>query len=162
MKNLQYVLLTLFLFLIATHENKAQYGGGYGGGGYGGGGYGRGGYGAGGYGGGGFRNGVAGSSSRPKEEMDPEKMSTEETNWMTKKLKLTEEQISKVEDININYAFKKFDLFEEAKKLTPPISEEVRLKFREKMTAMKEGKSKELKAVLTEEQYEIYLKKRQD
>jgi hypothetical protein len=155
MKNLQYVLLTLFLFLIATHENKAQYGGGYGGGGYGGGGYGRGGY-----GGGGFRNDAG--SRQHKEEMDPEKVSTEETNWMKKKLKLTEEQIPKVETININYAFKKFDLFEEAKKLTPPIPEDVRLKFREKMTAMKDGKSKELKAVLTEEQYEIYLKKRQD
>jgi hypothetical protein len=155
MKNLQYVLVTLFLFLMVTHENKAQYGGGYGGGGYGGGGYGR--------GGGGFRNNVAGSDSRPrKEDMDPEKMSTEETNWMKKKLKLTEEQIPKVETININYAFKKFDLFEEAKKLTPPIPEDVRLKFRDKLSAMKEGKSKELKAVLTEEQYEIYLKKRQD
>lgn len=151
MRNLQYILVTLFLFLMVTHENKAQYGGGYGGG------YGRG-YG----GGGGFRNDAGSSSSSKKDEMDPEKMSTDETNWMKKKLKLTEEQIPKVETININYAFKKFDLFEEAKKLTPPIPEDVRLKFREKMTAMKDGKSKELKAVLTEEQYEIYLKKRQD
>ncbi|PWK27979.1 hypothetical protein LV89_01386 [Arcicella aurantiaca] len=151
MKKLQYIFVTLCLFLLVAHENKAQYGGGYGGG------YGRG-YG----GGGGFRSDPGGSSNSKKDDMDPEKMSTEETNWMKKKLKLTEEQIPKVETININYAFKKFDLFEDAKKLTPPYPEDVRLKFKDRLNAIREGKSKELKAVLTEEQYEIYLKKRQD
>ena len=157
MKKLTYVFVIICLFLAISQEGNAQYGGGYGGGGYGGGGYG----GAGGYG----RNRMSDPSAnfpKKKEEMDPEKMATEDTKWMTKKLKLTEEQIPKVENININYAFKKMDLFDEAKKLLPPYTEEVRAKMRDKFTAMKTGKDKELKEVLTPDQYEIYLKKKQD
>lgn len=140
------------LFFAISHKGNAQYGGGYGGGGYGG---------AGGYG----RNRMADASAnfpQKKEEMDPEKIATEDTKWMTKKLKLTEEQIPKVENININYAFKKMDLYDEAKKLIPPFTEEVRTKMRDKFTTMKAGKDKELKEIFTPEQYEIYLKKKQD
>ncbi len=156
MKKLAYIFAIICIFLAISHKGNAQYGGGYGGGGYGGG-YG----GAGGYG----RNRMSDPSvnfPQKKEEMDPEKMAMEDTRWMTKKLKLTEEQIPKVENININYAFKKMDLFDEAKKLLPPYTEEVRAKMRDKFTAMKVGKDKELKEVFTPEQYEIYLKKKQD
>lgn len=156
MKKSIYIFAIICLFLAISKEGNAQYGGGYGGGGYGGG-YG----GAGGYG----RNRMSDPSTnfpKKKEEMDPEKMATEDTKWMTKKLKLAEEQIPKVENININYAFKKMDLYDEAKKLLPPYTEEVRTKMRDKFTAMKAGKDKELKEVLTPEQYEIYLKKKQD
>ena len=156
MKKSFYIFAIICLFLAIAQEGNAQYGGGYGGGGYGGG-YG----GAGGYGRSRLPDATA-SFPQKKEEMDPEKMATEDTKWMTKKLKLTEEQIPKVENININYAFKKMDLYDEAKKLIPPFTEEVRTKMREKFTTMKAGKDKELKDVLTPEQYEIYLKKRQD
>lgn len=152
MKNVTYILIVVCLFLTISFNTKAQYGGGYGGGGYGGaGGYGR------------SRLPDAGSNfPQKKEEFDPEKMANEDTKWMTKKLKLTEEQIPKIENINIDYAFKKMDFMDEIKKILPPYSEEIKLKMREKYTAIKEAKNKEMKAVLTEEQYEIYLKKKQD
>ena len=81
---------------------------------------------------------------------------------MTKKLKLTEEQIPKIEDANINYAFKRIEFQDEIKKLLPPFSEEIRLKYRTKAQAMKDERDKEVKALLTDEQYQIYLKKRTD
>ena len=152
MRTLTYIFITICFFFISSQSSEAQYGGGYGGG-------------YGGMGGAYGRNRMSDPTvnfPQKKEEMDPEKMATEDTKWMTKKLKLTEEQIPKVEDININYAFKKLDLFEEAKKILPPYTEEQRTKMRDKYNAMKAGKDKELKEVLTPEQYEIYLKKKQD
>jgi hypothetical protein len=152
MRTLTYIFITICLLVISSQQAEAQYGGGYGGG-------------YGGMGGGYGRNRMSDPTvnfPQKKEEMDPEKMATEDTKWMTKKLKLTEEQIPKVEDININYAFKKMDMFEEAKKMLPPYTEEQRTKMRDKYNAMKAGKDKELKEVLTPDQYEIYLKKKQD
>ena len=142
-------LLSLF-FLIIAHTSQAQYG--YGAGGYG---YGRG------YG----RSAIpdAGANTPRKEEsFDPEKVATEETRWMTKKLKLTEEQIPKIETININYAFKRMDFNEEVKKLQPPFTEEMRVKVREKALAIREKRNKAIKAVLTEEQYQTFLKKKEN
>lgn len=147
MKKFVGTIALLAFFLIFALDTKAQYG--YGGGGFG----------------GGYRNRLpsAGDDARPKQpDLDPEKMAEEDTRWMKKKLKLTEEQIPKVENININYAFKKIDFFEEMKKIQPPYTEEMRAKVRDRFNAMKEGKNKDMKAVLTEEQYEIYLKKKQD
>ena len=150
-KQLRLILFLISIFLI-NYVGKAQYGGGYGGGGYGGGGYGRG-------------SGIpqAGSSTPPKPaELDPEKMANEDTKWMTKKLKLTEEQIPKVEDANINYAFIRIDFQNEIKKILPPFTEEIRLKYRAKAQAIKDERDKQIKALLTDEQYQIYLKKRTD
>lgn len=144
--------------VICSFNTMAQYGGGYGGG-YGG---------AGGFG---NRSGIpqAGQgmeTRRPDNSLDPEKISTEETRWMTKKLKLTEEQLPKVEDVNIKYAFKRFDIFEEIKKITAngtvAPSEDFRIKIKEKMLKMKADKDKELKDILTPEQFELYQKKRTD
>ena len=144
--------------VIFSFNTMAQYGGGYGGG-YGG---------AGGFG---NRSGIpqAGQgmeTRRPDNSLDPEKISTEETRWMTKKLKLTEEQLPKVEDVNIKYAFKRFDIFEEIKKITAngtvAPSEDFRIKIKEKMLKMKADKDKELKDILTPEQFELYQKKRTD
>ena len=152
MQKLTYIFITICLFIMGNQQTFAQFGGGgYGGGGYGGAGYGR--------------NRMPDATAnfpQKKEELDPEKMATDDTKWMTKKLKLTEEQIPKVENININYAFKKMDIIDEAKKMLPPYTEEQRTKMRDKYTSMKTGKDKELKEVLTPEQYEIYLKKKQD
>ena len=103
---------------------------------------------------------------RPDNSLDPEKISTEETRWMTKKLKLTEEQLPKIEDVNIKYAFKRFDIFEEIKKITAngtvAPTEDFRIKIKEKMLKMKADKDKELKDILTPEQFELYQKKRTD
>jgi DNA-directed RNA polymerase subunit H (RpoH/RPB5) len=144
--------------IVFSFNTMAQYGGGYGGG-YGG---------AGGFG---NRSGIpqAGQgmeTRRPDNSLDPEKISTEETRWMTKKLKLTEEQLPKVEDVNIKYAFKRFDIFEEIKKITAngtvAPSEDFRIKIKEKMLKMKADKDKDLKDILTPEQFELYQKKRTD
>ena len=151
-KQLTFILFTTFSIFLTIQNSQAQYGGGYGGGGYGGGGYGRG-------------SGIpqAGSNTPPKPaELDPEKMANEDTKWMTKKLKLTEEQIPKIEDANINYAFKRIEFQDEIKKLLPPFTEEIRLKYRAKAQAMRDERDKEVKALLTDEQYQIYLKKRTD
>ncbi len=142
------IVLSVSIFL-HINESKAQYGQGYG----------QGGYGRGGLGGGRLPQAGEGMQRKP-ESMDPEKIATEETRWMTKKLKLTEEQLPKIENANINYAFKRLDFSEEVKKLVPPISEEVRTKIRTKAISIKEERDKELKAILTEEQFQIYLKKK--
>jgi Spy/CpxP family protein refolding chaperone len=149
MKKSTYIFAIICLCLIISHTGNAQFGGG----GFGG-------------GGGGFGRSrmpdAASSMPQKQNEPDPEKMANDDTRWMTKKLKLTEEQIPKVENININYAFKKMDIIDEAKKLVPPFTEEQRSKIKDKYNAMKVGKDKELKEVLTPEQYEIYLKKKTD
>jgi len=146
MKKLTYVFSIICILLTVAQEGNAQFGG-YGGmGGYG-------------------RSRVSDPTvnfPQKKEELDPEKIATEDTRWMTKKLKLTEEQIPKVENININYAFKRVEMVEEAKKITPPYTEDQRNKFRDKYNDMKTGKEKELKQVLTPEQFEIYSKRKQD
>ncbi|MES2519006.1 MAG: hypothetical protein V4585_12910 [Bacteroidota bacterium] len=153
--NIAFLLFLGLSFFLTIQESQAQYGqGGYGGGGYGGGAYGGGGYG---------RNRMADAGAnmpRKQEEMDPEKMAASDTKWMTKKLSLTEEQIPKIENSNINYAFKRLDFQEEVKKLTPPFSEEVRSKMRAKILSIREDRDKELKTILTEEQFQIYLKKK--
>jgi hypothetical protein len=155
-KQLTFILFITLSIFLTIQESQAQYGGGYGGGGYGGGGYGGGGYGRG--------SGIPQVANTPPKpaELDPEKMANEDTKWMTKKLKLTEEQIPKIEDANINYAFKRIDFQNEIKKLLPPFTEEVRLKYRAKAQALRDERDKEVKALLTDEQYQIYLKKRTD
>ena len=152
-KQLTFILFTTLSIFLTIQKSQAQYGqGGYGQGGYGGGGgYGR------------SRIPDAGANTPPKPaELDPEKMANEDTKWMTKKLKLTEEQIPKIEDANINYAFKRIDFQTEVKKLLPPFSEEIRLKYRAKAQAMRDERDKEIKVILTDEQYQIYLKKKTD
>jgi hypothetical protein len=147
MKKSTYTFAIICLCLTISHAGNAQFGGG----GFGGGGFGR----------NRMPDATANMPQKPNEP-DPEKMANDDTRWMTKKLKLTEEQIPKVENININYAFKKMDIIDEAKKLVPPFTEEQRSKIKDKYNAMRIGKDKELKEVLTPEQYEIYLKKKTD
>ena len=143
----------LLALLGANQQAEAQY---YGGGG----GFGRGGIGN------GFPQAGQSDNRRRDNTLDPEEIAKEDTRWMTKKLKLTEEQIPKVEDINIKYAFQRFDIFEELKKATnngttaPP--DDVRTKLREKMRKMKDDKDNDMKAVLTPEQFEEYQKRRKD
>jgi hypothetical protein len=151
-KQLTFILFATLSIFLTIQESKAQYGGGYGGGGYGGGGYGRQGSGI---------PQVANTPPKPAE-LDPEKMANEDTKWMTKKLKLTEEQIPKIENANINYAFIRIDFQNEIKKIVPPFTEEIRLKYRAKAQAIRDERDKEIKALLTDEQYQIYLKKRTD
>jgi hypothetical protein len=150
-KQLTFILFTAISIFLTIQESQAQYGGGYGGGGYGGGGYGRG-------------SGIPQVANTPPQpaELDPEKMANEDTKWMTKKLKLTEEQIPKIENANINYAFIRIDFENEIKKIVPPFTEEIRLKYRAKAQAIRDERDKEIKALLTDEQYQIYLKKRTD
>jgi hypothetical protein len=150
-KQLTFILFTTLSIFLTNQKSQAQYGGGYGGGGYGGGGYGRG-------------SGIPQVANTPPKpaELDPEKMANDDTKWMTKKLKLTEEQIPKIENANINYAFIRIDFQNELKKIVPPFTEEIRLKYRAKAQAIRDERDKEMKTLLTDEQYQIYLKKRTD
>jgi hypothetical protein len=149
MNKLHFLGFFALILAISTHESNAQYGGGYGNNGYGNGGMRR----------NSFADASAGSTPN-KPNLDPEKMATDDTKWMTKKLKLTEEQVPKVENVNINFAFKRLELHEELQKIVPPVSEDVRQRMLLKINAMKEQKNKDLKAILTEEQYQVYLKKK--
>ncbi len=151
-KQLTFILFTALSFFLTIQKSQAQFGGGYGGGGYGGG-YGR--------QGGGIPQAAPSSPPKPAE-LDPEKMANDDTKWMTKKLKLTEEQIPKIENANINYAFIRIDFENEIKKILPPFTEEIRLKYRAKAQAIRDERDKTIKALLTDEQYQIYLKKRTD
>lgn len=91
--------------------------------------------------------------------LDPEKSADEEGRAMLKKLKLSDDQMARVERILTTYAIKRVELYHEMKKLTPPVSDDLRAKLHEKIVAVKAGKDRELRAVLTEEQFQLYLKK---
>lgn len=91
--------------------------------------------------------------------LDPEKASVFEVREMAKKLKLSEEQLAKVERIITTYAIKRVDLYNEMKKLMPPLPDDLRARLHDKIMAVKTGKDRELRAVLTDEQYQIYLKR---
>jgi Domain of unknown function (DUF4890) len=109
---------------------------------------------------------------KPKE-FDPEVMATNETKWMTKKLDLNDEQSSDVDAINIKYAFKLFDMVTEFKKIIGNMKpderpsqekmDEIRRKREEnqtKLTGYQDSRDKEMKTVLSGEQWDKYMKKR--
>lgn len=103
-----------------------------------------------------FRGG--GPSSPP----DPEQMAKSEIRWMKKKLKLTPEQLIKATDICQYYATEQSIIFEDMKKIGSPPSEAAIQQAKINMIQLMEKKDDEMKAVLTRQQFEKYLKKRKD
>ena len=103
-----------------------------------------------------FRGG--GPSSPP----DPEQMAKSEIKWMKKKLKLTPEQLAKASAISQHYATEQSIIFEDMKKIGAPPSEAAIQQANINMIQLMEKKDEEMKAVLTQQQFEKYLKKRRD
>lgn len=88
-----------------------------------------------------------------REPKTPEERAQKWTNWMKKELQLTAEQESSVHTINLAYAQKNETLREDERER------------REKLQDLRvndEAKDKELKAVLTPEQFEKYKVKKKD
>ena len=86
--------------------------------------------------------------------MDPEKRAEQQTAAMTEKLSLSEAQSAKVKEINLKYAQK-------AKEMRDNASGD-REAMRASMVAMRQEQEKELQTVLTEEQWQQWLKIREE
>ncbi len=144
------IQLSLFAALFVSFQTMAQYGG-YGGG-YGGGGYGRG-YGAGSY------NQMPSTPRKPKT---PDEIAEDQTKWMTKKLKLTDDQALSIETLNLDHALRLSDYQEAFMKThanirpSPQEIQQIRTTV-DKWQAEKETK---FQGILTPEQWEIYQKKK--
>jgi hypothetical protein len=139
MKTQKY-FFTILLFTLVIFSTNAQFGG-YGG--YGG--YGRGGN-------------LSQNIPQPEQKFsppDPEKVADEETKWMKKNLKITEEQLPHIEDLNLKYASMRSDLY--AMLGEKPDQEKMAM-ISPKLSKLHEDKDKELKAMITPEQWEMYQK----
>lgn len=99
---------------------------------------------------------------RPSAPPDPEQMAKSEIKWMKKKLKLTPEQLIKASDISQYYATEQSIIFDDLKNIGIPPSEAAMQQAKINMTQMTAKKEDEMKAVLTQEQFEKYRKKRKD
>ncbi len=154
MNNRRYLLqaacVSLFLTVGTISNSFAQFGG-YGNG------YGRGGMGGGGFGGS-QMGGPSFDTSKPKPPLDPDEVAKEETKFMVKKLKLTDEQEIVISSLNEDYAYQRKDLYEQIKRdfgLVPPTPAQIDT-AKEKMLALEARKDKELEKILTPEQFKIY------
>ena len=149
-KTLKFVLSFFSLFLLSIVFVQAQYYPGYGRNS--------------GMGGGLNRYGSEFDNPKPKAPLDPDEVAKEETKWMVKKLKLSEEQEVLVSSLNEDYAYQRKDLYERIKKdfgLTKPTPQQI-IDAKAKMAALDERQNKELEKILTPEQYKIYIDKKED
>lgn len=89
-----------------------------------------------------------------QQRMTPEDIAKRNTEWMTKELNLTSEQIVPVDSINL--------LFAKAQQVIFQSAGEDRQKFRENLQALEKEKETSLSEVLTAEQLELYKKKREE
>jgi len=91
--------------------------------------------------------------AQPK--MSPDEMAKHETEWMTRELKLTDEQQEKVQEVNLTFANRMKEQFELDRESggRPDHSN---------MQKMDEEKNKALKEILTEDQYTAYLEKQKE
>ncbi len=144
---LQFCLVaTLFI----SFQTMAQYGG-YGGG-YGGYGYGRG-YGS---------RSMNQLPSTPKKPLTPDQIAEEQTKWLDKKVKLTEDQSISIETLNLDHALKLSDYQEAFMKIhanSRPSPQEIQ-QIRETVDKWQTEKDEKFKGILTPEQWAIYEKKK--
>ncbi|RYU96471.1 hypothetical protein [Emticicia agri] len=148
-KILKCTLGFLCFFLLSVSYTQAQYYPGYGRGG--------------GFGGGLNRYGSEFDNVKPKGPLDPDELAKEETKWMVKKLKLTDEQEILVSSLNEDYAYQRKDLYDRIKKdfgLERPTPQQIS-DAKAKMTDLDEKQNKELEKILTPEQYKIYIEKKE-
>lgn len=78
---------------------------------------------------------------------------TKTTNWMKSNLKLSDDQVPKVQDINLKYANKMDELKNSA---------DSKKQKMETMKADESSKDAELKGVLTDSQYQSWLQKKEE
>jgi len=86
-----------------------------------------------------------------RNRKSPEEMAKQQTEWMKKELKLSAGQEQKMYNINLETAKKMRQTWEKHKGNREAIQEEMKVTRRQK--------DKEMKEVLTKEQYELYKKK---
>lgn len=91
---------------------------------------------------------------KAQPSFNPEDMAKRESEWMKKELSLTEKQIPVVDSLNIAIAKQRQQVFETNQGNFDAIRPEMN-----KITALAE---KNLKEVLSKEQFDIYLKKRDE
>lgn len=150
-KILKFALSLVFFLLVSIIHTQAQYYPGYGRGGYGG------------YGGM-NRYGSDFDNPKPKAPLDPDEVAKEETKWMVKKLKLTDEQEILVSSLNEDYAYQRKDLYDRIKKEfgeTRPTPQQIS-DAKDKMAALDNKQNKELEKILNPEQFKTYMKKKED
>ena len=92
-------------------------------------------------------------SAQEKQHMNPQEKAQKLTDWMKTNLKLTDDQVAKVQPINLKYAQKMAD--------TKNSTQDQKAKM-DAMKADEEAKDAELKAVLTPEQYTSWEAKKAD
>lgn len=85
-------------------------------------------------------------------QFDPEQMIKRQTDQMVTDLGLNADQTKKVEALNRKYSDKMREMFQANRDAGGDFSQ-----MREKMTALREEKNKELKPILTEDQMKKYL-----
>jgi len=95
---------------------------------------------------------VKAQNSQGGQRMSVEERAKMTTEWMTKELDLTVEQITPVDSINL--------LFAKAQQIIFQSADGDREKIRETMEALEKEKEASLSKVLTVEQLELYKKKR--
>lgn len=90
-------------------------------------------------------------STRPHKT--PEERAKAQTEWMTSELKLTEEQVPKVDQINLKYA----------QKMEPVLNGTGRkLSKLQQMKAISNEKEVELKKVFTKEQFQLFEQRKEE
>lgn len=89
-------------------------------------------------------------------QFNPEDFAARQTEQMSEFIRLSEEQKQKVYDLNLLYSKKTQEL--RSGRSFRDMSDDERAAFREKMTALQEEKSAEMKKILTEEQLPDYEK----
>ena len=92
-------------------------------------------------------------NAQDKQPMNPQEKAQKLTDWMKTSLKLTDDQVAKVQPINLKYAQKMAD--------TKNSTQDQKAKM-DAMKADEEAKDAELKAVLTPEQYTSWEAKKAD
>ena len=133
--------------LISTHT-MAQYGG-YGGG-------------YGGYGGYNRNSALNQMPSTPKKPLTSDQIAEEQTKWMNKKLKLTEDQSISIETVNLDFALRLMDYQEAFMKIhtnTRPTPQEIQ-QIKSTVDKWEAEKEAKFQTILTPEQWEIYQKKK--
>ncbi|MBA4852467.1 hypothetical protein [Emticicia sp. BO119] len=151
-KTLKFTLSLICFLCLSVLYAQAQYYPGYGRG-YGGG-----------LGGGLNRYGSEFDNPKPKGPLDPDELAKEETRWMVKKLKLTDEQEILVSSLNEDYAYQRKDLYDRIKKdfgAERPTPQQIN-DAKAKMAALEEKQNKELEKIFTPEQFKIYSDKKED
>jgi len=88
-----------------------------------------------------------------RQRRSPEERAKQSTEWMKKELKLNDKVAKKVQEINLKYAKKQQEKMAEVRQSGD------RSKMRTVFQEMNDAKNKELKPVLGDEKYELYLKK---